>query len=135
MKQILLLDDNDINLLILEHHASMLGLCSKRFTEPLKALAYLETSTCDIIITDYMMPVMDGLSFVRALKDMNIKDVPIILSTAVENDDGLKEKAIEVGIDAFLPKPIDPTLFRTSVMALLKKRKSEIWDTGEKTPS
>jgi putative two-component system response regulator len=116
-----LVDDNEINLLIFEHHAQMLGICTHCFTDPLDALAYLKESQCDMIITDYMMPIMDGLAFVRAFRKISSAYVPIILSTAVNNDDALRAKAFEAGVDDFLPKPIDATIFRTTVISLLKK--------------
>lgn len=57
----------------------------------------------DCIITDYMMPVMDGITFVNELKNQSVK-IPIIVITA-RNDDKGKLNILRLGIDAYIAKP------------------------------
>ena len=57
----------------------------------------------DAIISDYMMPVMDGVAFIYELKNRQIK-VPILVLTA-RNDDTGKLNMLRLGIDAYLTKP------------------------------
>ncbi|HIK05631.1 MAG TPA: response regulator [Trichormus sp. M33_DOE_039] len=61
----------------------------------------------DLIITDLVMPVMDGFEFIKSLRRSNqFKEIPIITSSAsVFAID--QYKSIDVGADAFLPKPIE----------------------------
>jgi YesN/AraC family two-component response regulator len=59
----------------------------------------------DIVITDIMMPVMDGLRMARAIRDMD-PEIPIIAATAHSDSSYLLE-AIEIGIDHYVIKPID----------------------------
>jgi CheY-like chemotaxis protein len=67
------------------------------------ALDILKTETFDVIITDYMMPVLDGKALVEAIKKQNLK-TPIIVLTA-RTDSDAKLKMLRLGIDAYLNKP------------------------------
>ncbi|WP_163411230.1 response regulator [Flavobacterium ajazii] len=68
-----------------------------------EALQILKNQTFDIIITDYMMPVLDGESLVRELKNQNNK-TPIIVLTARADQQG-KLNMLRLGVDAYLNKP------------------------------
>ena len=67
-------DDNKSNLLIVEAYAKALDLHVKSFLDPKEALEALKISPCDLLITDYMMPEMNGVEFVKAFRllDENI---------------------------------------------------------------
>jgi CheY-like chemotaxis protein len=67
------------------------------------ALDILKRETFDVIITDYMMPVLDGKGLVKAIKKQNLK-TPIIVLTA-RTDSDAKLKMLRLGIDAYLNKP------------------------------
>jgi signal transduction histidine kinase/DNA-binding NarL/FixJ family response regulator len=67
------------------------------------ALEILKRDTFDVIITDYMMPVLDGKGLVIAIKKQNLK-TPIIVLTA-RTDSDAKLKMLRLGIDAYLNKP------------------------------
>lgn len=60
----------------------------------------------DIVITDIMMPVIDGLSMAQEIKHMS-KQTPIVILSAFSEKERLLS-AIDVGIDKYLIKPIDP---------------------------
>ncbi|OSM02178.1 GGDEF domain-containing response regulator [Magnetofaba australis] len=60
----------------------------------------------DMVITDILMPVMDGLAMARAIREQN-DDVPIIVTTAY-NDDEYFMRSIELSIDRYVLKPTDP---------------------------
>ena len=69
----------------------------------------------DIIVTDINMPVMNGIIMAKTIK--NVDDtIPIIVLTAY-NDESLLLELIDIGVDAFLNKPID---FKKSLAALSK---------------
>jgi PAS domain S-box-containing protein len=59
----------------------------------------------DFIISDIVMPIMNGLEMSKGIKTID-KDAFIVLTTAVDDKDNLAE-AIEISIDKYLPKPID----------------------------
>ena len=60
----------------------------------------------DIVITDIMMPICDGLTMAKEIKQLS-KETPIIVLSAFSEKERLL-KAIDVGIDKYLIKPIDP---------------------------
>lgn len=60
----------------------------------------------DIVITDIMMPICDGLEMAKEIKKLS-KETPIIVLSAFSEKERLL-KAIDVGIDKYLIKPIDP---------------------------
>lgn len=68
-----------------------------------EALEILENQTFDVIVTDYMMPVLDGESLVRELKNQNNK-TPIIVLTARADQQG-KLNMLRLGVDGYLNKP------------------------------
>ena len=59
----------------------------------------------DIVVTDQMMPEMDGLEMLQSIrKDFQISHIPVIILTA-KNDEGAKTKAITLGANAYITKP------------------------------
>ncbi len=59
----------------------------------------------DIVVSDIMMPVMDGLEMTKAMRD-SAPDIPVILTTAFTETAYLL-KAIELGVSAYVRKPLD----------------------------
>jgi len=93
----------------------------------------------DLVISDVMMPELDGLDFCRRLKsDVNISHVPVILLTAKTQLEQQIE-GIQIGADAYITKPFDPQYLSTVVANLIESRKKlrEKWDRKfiELTPS
>jgi YesN/AraC family two-component response regulator len=74
----------------------------------------------DIVVTDIMMPVMDGLTMARDIKSLD-STTQIIVTTA-HNDTGYFLDAIDIGIDQYVLKPID----QEKLVAALKKCKTVI---------
>ncbi|GAB6109691.1 Na-translocating system protein MpsC family protein [Fusibacter bizertensis] len=70
-----------------------------------EALEIFETIKFDFIITDLMMPVVDGIEMAKRIRETNV-DIPIVITTAL-SDVELMQTTIEVGIDRYLLKPID----------------------------
>ena len=78
----------------------------------------------DLIISDVMMPVMDGLEMIRKIKENNnICHIPIIvLSAKASLDDRIA--GLEQGIDDYITKPFSATYLKTRIASLLRQRKS-----------
>jgi len=86
------------------------------------ALDMALTNSPDIIISDIMMPDMDGLELTRRLKgDINISHIPLILLTA-KTDIESKLEALELGADDYITKPFSMTYLEARVENLLKTR-------------
>jgi DNA-binding response OmpR family regulator len=77
----------------------------------------------DLIISDVMMPVMDGLNMVERIKEnRDICHIPIILLSAKSALDD-RIKALEYGIDDYVTKPFSATYLKTRISSLLRQRK------------
>ena len=76
----------------------------------------------DLIITDVMMPVMDGFECCKRIKeDLKTCHIPVILLTALIGDEDVV-KGIELGADDYILKPFNPEILRTKVKRLIKSR-------------
>lgn len=69
----------------------------------LQAVAKAQSEGPDLILMDMMMPSMDGFTATRTLRERSLT-TPIIAVTAME---GARGRALEAGVDDFVPKPID----------------------------
>ena len=77
----------------------------------------------DIIVSDIMMPVMNGIVMCRKLKeDLRTSHIPIILLTAKDSLQD-KEEGYQVGADSYLTKPSSATLLHSRIHNLLESRK------------
>lgn len=86
------------------------------------ALDTLDKEYMDLIITDVMMPGMDGFELIRQLRDANI-DLPILVITA-KGDILDKQIGFTAGADDYMVKPIDINEMLFRVNALLRRAKS-----------
>jgi signal transduction histidine kinase/DNA-binding response OmpR family regulator len=78
----------------------------------------------DLIISDIMMPEMDGVEFCKAIKSsMRTSHIPIVLLTAKTSLTHHRE-GIETGADAYITKPFSPEILRITVHNLLQSRET-----------
>ena len=86
-----------------------------------KALSILEQDTFDLIITDAMMPEMDGFQLLEHMKsDKNYAGMPVIMLTAL-NLEKSKLQALTLGVDDYLTKPFSPTELLARVANLITR--------------
>ena len=75
----------------------------------------------DMILLDVVMPGMDGFEVCQKLKlDPKTSDIPVVFITAVKGDKQSRIRALEVGAEAFLAKPIDETELTAQIRAMVK---------------
>ncbi len=121
MKNVLLVEDN---LEILNYLAQALSgtfNCQKA-TNGQEALLAARNTAPDLIITDIMMPVMDGTEMIRQLRDDNATShIPIIALTAKSSPQDQAE-AFRLGVDAFIAKPFTVDQVRAVAQNLLERR-------------
>lgn len=84
-----------------------------------KALDVLSTNDVDIIITDWNMPVMDGLTFVKKIRsDSKYKDIPIIMVTTEAAKEDIIT-ALQAGVNNYIVKPFTPDVVKDKVETVL----------------
>lgn len=123
-KNVLVVEDQVINALIIEHLLKNAGASVWKAENGLEAVDMFLNSIegqFDLIMMDIMMPVMDGHTAATKIRTANRSDaktVPIVAMTAnVYEDDVQKSKA--EGMNAHLSKPIDPALLKETITYLL----------------
>lgn len=75
----------------------------------------------DLIVSDIMMPGIDGFEFVKSVREIN-EDIPILFMTA-RDDFAAKQRGYRVGVDDYMVKPIDLDELFLRIGALLRRAK------------
>lgn len=123
-------EDNQCRLLVIEDNSDIAAYIGSQFaghyavsyaTNGKEGLDKALDLVPDLIITDLMMPEMDGLEVCRKIRDNEITDhIPIIVITAkITEEDRIK--GLEAGADAYLVKPFNTDELRTQVNLLLER--------------
>ncbi|MBI5185902.1 MAG: response regulator [Nitrospinae bacterium] len=85
----------------------------------IEALERLSSINVDAIVTDLNMPQMDGLEFIRAIRENDdYSRIPILLLTTEGEERGRKQ-GLEAGATAYMAKPIEPEVFLGAVKKLI----------------
>jgi len=117
-------DDNKFNIALIKAFAEEVGIDLITFLDAKQALDYVLNNDVDLILLDYMMPGMNGLEFAKILKAQK-PYVSIIMISAFD-DYKLRAESKRVGIDDFLPKPIDLDNFKEKIVKkILELEKKE----------
>ena len=108
------LDEDAYKLLVVEDNIELLMLMSQLLstkyhvetaTNGKEAMEIIQKEELDIIISDVMMPVMDGLELTKKIKaDPNFQHLPVILLTAKTQEEDRAE-ALQIGADSYVTKP------------------------------
>ena len=118
---ILLADDNEEILEFLEHELNEKYTVIKALNG-LEALELLKEHAVQLLISDVVMPVMDGFELCRAVKtDIEHSHIPVILLTA-KNTLQSKIEGLEMGADAYIEKPFSPEYLQVQIANLLTNR-------------
>lgn len=81
----------------------------------------LEESMFDLIVSDIMMPGIDGYEFASSVRELN-EDIPILFMTA-RDDIASKQRGFRIGVDDYMVKPIDLDELFLRIGALLRRAK------------
>jgi len=122
MKPVLLLvDDNEEILEFLEHELNEKYSIMKAVNGQ-DALDILKENAVHLLISDIMMPVMDGFELCRIIKsNFDYSHIPVILLTA-KNTLQSKIEGLEIGADAYIEKPFSPEYLQVQIANLLSNR-------------
>lgn len=119
MPRVLIVDDDPKLLKMLQRTLVYENLNVLTATNGLEALPLVEAQHPDLIIVDWMMPKMDGLAFVRRLRDEENNTMILMLTArdAIEN----RVEGLESGADDYLIKPFAPAELVARVHAMLRR--------------
>ncbi|WP_434565275.1 response regulator transcription factor [Thermoanaerobacterium thermosaccharolyticum] len=95
------------------------GYSAKGCLNPKEAYDLMYNSTYDLIISDIMMPEIDGYEFAKTVRELN-KVIPILFISALD-DISSKQKGFRAGIDDYMVKPINMDELVLRVGALLRR--------------
>lgn len=112
IQHVLIVDDTEINLILFGALVKKLDNCiGHTFADPYQGLAWAKDNEVDLVIVDYMMPQLDGLEFIRQLREMPGRDaVPVLMITANDQKQ-IRYRALDSGANDFLTKPVDKVEF------------------------
>lgn len=113
-------DDKDLNRAVRSYlnmnHYNAVGCTSVK-----EAYDAMNSNKFDLIISDIMMPDIDGIEFARSVRETN-KEIPIIFMTA-RDDIFSKQKSFSAGIDDYMVKPIDLDEMMMRISAIMRRAK------------
>jgi signal transduction histidine kinase len=139
MTRVLIADDNSRNLYLLEAILKGNGYETISAQNGAEALAAAKKDPPDLIITDILMPVMDGFELCRKWKaDEQLTQVPFIFYTATYTDTKDEQFALSLGAERFIIKPMKPELLIQQVREVLdeslrKNHASGVRPLGDET--
>ncbi|OUR73558.1 two-component system response regulator [Methylophaga sp. 42_8_T64] len=127
-RQVLILDDQSTGRAILEKVIQQISdnIVVTAFADPLEALTWLDDNSPDLIVTDYRMPGMNGIEFIRRVRQKELHQyVPTMMITVVSEKE-VRYDALDAGATAFLTRPIDQIECRTSCRNLLQMHEQHL---------
>jgi two-component system chemotaxis response regulator CheY len=115
--KVLVVDDSAIMRKVIEQILEMLGHESVQATHGLDAFERLkEHADVRLILLDWNMPEMNGIEFLRAIKDRpGLAEIPVIMLTT-ESERRKMIEAIEAGAKHYLTKPFQPETLATKIL-------------------
>jgi len=119
--KVLIVDDKEENIYMLETLLKGNGFEVINAENGVEALEILKTTSVSLIISDILMPKMDGFQLCKAVKgDSTLNTIPFIHYTASYTDEKDEELSLKIGADKYIKKPVDPGVFLSVVNNLLK---------------
>ena len=121
---ILVIDDSKLNRAVIRNTLSGMAMSIHECENGSEGLDMLKSERFDLILVDTIMPVMDGITFLKEFKQNTGKEfIPTILMTG--NDDlNSKIKGLNVGADDFLQKPVNQKELVARVFSLLRLKRT-----------
>ena len=130
--KVLIVDDIEANLELLEARLEGDGYEVTSAMNGVEALEILKTDSIDIIISDILMPKMDGYQLCRECKrDDTLRKIPFIFYTATYTDKKDEEFALSLGADRFIVKPMERKHFLKKIQGILENSKKDLLTPSE----
>lgn len=125
MKKILIVDDDPLMRKLVSSLISKEGHQVEMAKNGVDGISKFQTINPDVIISDVLMPEMDGYEFCSRIREMpGGKNVPLLMLTSLDSVDQ-KIKGFEVGADDYIVKPFEPREFIARIAILIKRSEIE----------
>ncbi|MEJ5166567.1 MAG: response regulator, partial [Thermoanaerobaculia bacterium] len=119
---ILVVDDQEENRYFLETLLKGMGFAVSSASNGKEALEILEKGDCNLIISDILMPVMDGYQLCMEVRfNEKFNEIPFIFYTATYIDPKDEEFALKLGADYFIKKPMEPGDFAKRLLQIMNE--------------
>lgn len=119
--KILIVDDDRTTRKILGYYLKSTGYDVAYAENGLDAIEKLGREVINLVMTDLNMPFMDGLELTRVIKaDPAMRHIPVLMVTT-EADDEERDKAMAMGADAYLVKPVSADMVSSNIKNILAK--------------
>ena len=123
--KVLIVDDNRDNLYLLKTILKGQGWDVFEALNGKAALEIARNHIPDLIVSDILMPVMDGYAFCRQCKsDEKLKNIPFVFYTATYTESRDEKFALDLGADRFIIKPRDPEALLEILVELLEEKRT-----------
>lgn len=120
MRNILLVDDDEIILKVLFKLLQNKGFNVVKASDGQEGLKQIELMKFDLVISDIMMPYLNGFEFIQELKlHTNTKEAKVLVISSITHQDSIIDSK-KIGVDLYMPKPIVIDEFLIEVFNLLK---------------
>jgi len=128
--KILIAEDSEDSSVMLEMALTAEGYDVMSGTNGIEALKLAKANPPDLIISDIMMPEMDGFEFCRKIKeDPELKKIPFLFYTATYTDQEDEKLAMALGARKFIIKPVDLQILMNIIREELGKADSQVTST------
>jgi two-component system chemotaxis response regulator CheY len=107
VKTCLIVDDSRVIRKVARRILEDLGFEIAEASDGVEALAWCRAAMPDAILLDWNMPVMNGLEFLKHMRQEPGGDRPIVVFCTVENDVARISEALDAGADEYIMKPFD----------------------------
>lgn len=121
MNRILLVEDDERLQQLYQSVLERAGFLVFAVANGTEALKQLESTQVDVIITDIMMPVMDGYELLETLRSSRVETPVLIITAKADFED--KKKGFQLETDDYMTKPVDVNEMVLRVEALLRRAK------------
>ena len=91
------------------------------FSEAVNAINYIKENEVDVIVTDIVLPNIDGYEFLEAINKLGLINKPKILILSALSNDNFVNKALNYGADYYMVKPCDVNILKTRILELTQK--------------
>ncbi len=113
MKHCLIVDDSKVIRMVARKILQELEFETDEAADGKVALAACQRNMPDVVLLDWNMPVMDGIDFLRELRNLPGGETPKVIFCATENDIEYIQKAMDAGADEYIMKPFDSEIIQT----------------------